>query len=428
MTGRFPVLSLPTLLALAATAAAQDAAPTLEERVKALEQQQKSGSGTALNVLWKDGLRLESADKSFELKIGGRMQLDAFFGDADDDAVSTIGGPLEDGTQLRRARLAIGGKVQRHFDFKWEYDFSDKDSKAKVADVYAGIVDVDGVPNLRLGHFKEPFGLEALVTANETTFMERALPAALAPFRNTGLQLSESFGNDRATWAVGLFRETNDNSFMQSDGAWAGTARITHLPWATEKLDHLVHLGLAASRRAPPADELQYKSKPEANLALDFLDTTKLTDVDSVTLLGAELAVLLDRFSLQGEWVRSEVARGAGNDDATFSGWYAQAAWTLTGEPRRYRAAEATLGTPKPAKSLFQDGGCGAWEVAARVSSLDLDDGGVTGGELSDCTLALNWYPSTFTRVMLNLIRADLDRAPDDGKASIVEMRFQFAF
>lgn len=428
MTGRFPVLSLPCLLALAATARAQDPAPTLEERVKALEQQQKSGGGTALNVQWKDGLRLESADKAFELKIGGRMQFDSFFGDADDDAVSTLGGPLEDGTQMRRARLSLAGKLQRHFEFKWEHDFSDKDSKAKVLDMYGGIVDVDGVPNLRIGHFKEPFGLESLQSANETVFMERGLPFALVPFRNAGFQLAESFGNDRATWAVGLFRETNDNAFMQSDGAWAGTARFTALPWATEKLDHLVHLGIAASRRAPPADELQYKSKPEANLALDFLDTTKLTDVDSVTLLGAELAVLLDRFSLQGEWVRSEVARGAGNDDATFQGWYALAAWTITGEPRRYKAAEGVISTPKPAKSLFQDGSCGAWEVAARVSSLDLDDGAVTGGKLSDCALALNWYPSTFTRVMWNLIRADLDRAPDDGKANIFEMRFQFAF
>ena len=377
---------------------------------------------------WKDGLRLESADQAFELKIGGRMQLDAFFGDANDDAVSTVGGPLEDGTQLRRARLSLGGKVERRFEFKWEYDFSDKDSKSKVQDLYAGVVDLDHFPNLRLGHFKEPFSLEALQSANDLLFMERGLPAALAPFRNTGLELADTFGGNRFTWAVGLFRETNDNAFMQGDGAWAGTARVTHLPWATAKFDHLVHFGLGVSRRAPPADEQQYKSKPEANLALDFLDTTKLADVDSVTLFGAELAVLLDRLSLQGEWVQSEVARGAGNDDATFTGWYAAAAWTLTGEPRRYRTSDGVFQNPKPAKSLFQDGGLGAWEVAARLSALDLEDGGVAGGKLSDCTLGLNWYPTGFTKVMLNVVRADLDRAPDDGRASILEMRFQLAF
>ncbi len=426
MAGHFDVWFIPSMLAVAAAAAAQDAAPTLEARVQALEQ--KSADPNALSAQWKDGLRLESADKAFELKIGGRMQFDAFFGDADDDAVSTLGGPLEDGTQMRRARLALAGKLEHHFEFKWEYDFSDKDGKAKLADLYAGIVDVDGFPNLRAGHFKEPFGLEALASANDLVFMERALPAALVPFRNAGFQLADTLAADKMTWAVGLFRETNDSAFGQSDGAWSGTARVTALPWATEKLDHLVHLGVAVSRRAPPADELQIKSKPEANLALDFLDTTKLNDVDSVTLLGAEFGVLLDRMSLQGEWVRSEVARGAGNDDATFQGWYAMAAWTLTGEPRRYKATDGVFQNPKPAKSLFQDGGGGAWEVAARLSSLDLDDGAVTGGELRDLTLGLNWYPSSFTKVMLNVIRADLDKAPDDGQADLLEMRLQFAF
>ena len=421
-TGRTIVLGL--------LAGAQDASPSLEARVKALEE--KAQAKNALSLQWKDGIRLESADQAFELKIGGRMQFDLFFGDADGEAVSTLGGPLEDGVQMRRARLSLAGKVEHHFEFKWEHDFADKDGKAKVQDVYGGVVDVDGFPNLRIGHFREPFGLESLMSANDLVFMERGLPFAFVPFRNAGLQIAETVGEERVTWAAGLFRETNDHAFGQSDGAWAATARLTGVPWRTENLDHLLHLGFSASRRAPPADELQLKSKPEANMALDFVDTTKLADVDSVTLLGAEAAVLLDRFSLQGEWVQAEVARGAGNDDATFSGWYALAAWTLTGEPRRYRVAEGVLQAPRPAKSLFNDGdddgGCGAWEVAARLSSIDLDDGAVAGGELGDVTLGLNWYPNRVTRVMVNWIHADLDRVPDDGSADIVEMRFQFAF
>jgi phosphate-selective porin OprO/OprP len=174
---------------------------------------------------------------------------------------------------------------------------------------------------------------------------------------------------------------------------------------------------------------VQYKSKPEANLAADWVDTAKLTDVERVLLSGVEAAVLLDRLSLQGEWVAAELQRGAGNDDAEFGGWLAQAAWTLTGEPRRYDAATGVLRAPKPARSLFADGGgCGAFELAARMSALDLDDGAVTGGELADVTLGVNWYPNPVTRISINAIRADLDRAAADGSGKIVELRVQLAF
>lgn len=421
------------LFGLAASSAAAPPArpddPTLEERVAELEAAARARPKGALDLAWNNGLTLTSATGDFQARIGGRFHLDAFFGDADNDAVSTTGGQLEDGTQFRRARIAMAGTAGEHFEFKWEYDFSDKDGKAKVMDLFLGVVDVENLPDLRIGHFKEPFGFEAMASANDLLFMERALPFAFVPFRNNGLQLSETAFDQRIQGAIGLFKDTNDNGFGQEDGHWAVTGRATGLPWCTGKRDHLIHVGAAASVRAPPGDSVAYKSKPEANLARDFVDTGAMTDVDRIVLVSGELAVLLDRLSLQGEWVQADLSRGNGMDDLTFGGWYAAAAWTLTGEPRRYRSSDGVLQMPRPARSLFAEGGgCGAWEVAARVSQIDLDDGSVAGGELRDVSVGLNWYPTQLVRVMLNLIRADLDRAPDDGTADILELRTQFAF
>jgi len=431
LVSRFSVLpfalALPPALIAAPVARAQEL--TVEQRLAALEEREAKRAKEALELSWKDGLRLESADRQFELRIGGRMQLDALFGDADDEAETSAGSDLEDGTQMRRGRLMLQGKLWQQFDFKWEYDFADKDGKSKVIDVWAGIVGAGARPNLRVGHFREPFGFEALASSSDLLFMERGLPFALVPFRNVGLQAQQATPNQRATWAAGLFRETNDSAFGQADGAWAVTARVTGLAWCTEKLDHLVHFGLAASRRAPPDDAVQYKSKPEANLAPDWVDTTKLTDVDRVLLSGVEAAVLLDRFSLQGEWIGAEVQRSAGHRDADFSGWYAAAAWTLTGEPRRYDPANGVLRSPKPARSLFAEGGgCGAWELAVRHSTLDFDDGAVAGGQLTNLALGLNWYVNPITRVALNAIQADLDGVPPNGSAKLLELRVQLAF
>lgn len=49
------------------------------------------------------------------------------------------------------------------------------------------------------------------------------------------------------------------------------------------------------------------------------------------------------------------------------------------------------FGRVKP-KSVVGKGGHGAWELAARYSSIDLTDSGIDGGEESDLTLGVNWY------------------------------------
>ena len=64
--------------------------------------------------------------------------------------------------------------------------------------------------------------------------------------------------------------------------------------------------------------------------------------------------------------------------------------------------------------------------IAVRLPShIDLDDEGVSGGELGDWTLALNWYLNPFTRLMFNYIRADLE---DAGDTNIFQARFQVDF
>ncbi len=75
-----------------------------------------------------------------------------------------------------------------------------------------------------------------------------------------------------------------------------------------------------------------------------------------------------------------------------FDGWYAEGAWVLSGEARGWSTASGAFTNPRPQADFTADGvGWGAWEVAARYSSLDLNDhagtvgmatpvGGIRGG------------------------------------------------
>jgi phosphate-selective porin OprO/OprP len=70
-------------------------------------------------------------------------------------------------------------------------------------------------------------------------------------------------------------------------------------------------------------------------------------------------------------------------------------------------------------------GGTGAWEAKARYSGLDLDDSNITGGELDNITVGLNWYLNPNTRVMWDYVHADKE---DIGQADMIMMRLQFDF
>lgn len=411
------------LLVVSIPARADDLEETvaeLRERIEVLEKQQAADSKT-FKLYWKEGIRYDTLDKAFQMRIGGRIQNDWAFFDQDSGLEGTVGN-WDDGTEFRRARLYMQGLLYETIEFKAQYDFAGGDTDFK--DVYLGL---KGLPigTLRVGHFKEPFSLDELISNNYMTFMERALPDALVPARNTGIMINNHILEDRMTYALGVFRETDDFGSGEGDGKYNVTARLTGLPLCEDEGSTLLHLGLAYSHRNR-GDTLPYSQRPESHLAEKLVNTGSF-DADHVDLVGAEAAMVYGPASLQGEYITAMVDGDAGSDP-NFSGYYVQASYFLTGEHRPYKASDAVFSRVKPkANFMAEKGGLGAWEIAARYSHLDLEDGAINGGELDDITVGLNWYLNPNTRVMLNYVYAD---ASDlyDGEAHIFQTRFQIDF
>lgn len=428
-----PALVIPCLLIVAAPSAAQDPSQdkpqkSVEERLAELEK--KSG-GDAMRVFWKDGLRFESADKKYKFKLGGRLHYDGQFFDPDSDtknAVETGTNRIEDGTEFRRTRIEMSGEASERIEWALAVDFAGGNSNFR--NVYAGVKDLP-FGNFRAGQFKEPYGLEQITSSNNMTFTERSLMNALVPAFNAGVMLYDDFASERGTWSVGGFRSGADNGEVsRGDGEWATTARLTGLPFASEDGKDLVHVGLGFSRRSPTNDSLTYSSRPEANLAPNYVSATVPTE--SVDLLGVELAWVNGPFSISGEYTHASLEGDSGTtSDPDFAGYYLQTGYFLTGEGRAYNKTQGCFGAVKPAENAFgEGGGLGAWEVAARISSLDLSDDGADGGELQDLTVGVNWYLNPNTRLMVDYIIADLDptAGAPDGETNILAFRWQFAF
>ena len=232
-----------------------------------------STSAQNLKVYWKEGLRLDSADKSQRLRIGGRIMNDwGFFSTSDqlNDAV----GPVVNGTEFRRARLYLSGRMYDRVNFKAQYDFAGGNAGFK--DVYIGIDKLPGAGKLQVGHFKEPFSLEIQTSSKYITFMERSLANVFAPERNSGMMIANTGFDKRLTWALGAFRDSDSFGEASGPGNYAVTGRVTTSPWSADGGSKLLHLGLAYSHRNPTGDTLRIRQRPETHLTTSVVPLTVL--------------------------------------------------------------------------------------------------------------------------------------------------------
>lgn len=366
-----------------------------------------------LDASWKDGIRLESSDKVIQLQVGGRLQTDFHFYVDSDDSLESAVGQLDDGVEIRRARLYFAGTIYENIEFKSQYDFAGAEVSFK--DQYIGLKNIPMIGTFRVGHQYEPFGLEAMTSSKYLTFIERGTLDTFIPYRNMGFRMLNDVLDERGTWSFGVYKDTENGDDLGDE--WNLSARVTALPWMKSDAEYL-HIGLAYSYRDFDGDRVRYRARPEVHNTERFVDTGELVN-DDANIVGLEAALVYGAFSIQGEYVMAMTE----NED--FSGFYAYLSYFLTGESRPYKKSLGYFSRVKPNENFAWNGGKGAWEVALRYSNLDLNDAAVLGGELNDITAALNWYLNPNTRVMLNYVYADVEKL---GSAHIVETRFQVDF
>ena len=362
------------------------------------------------------GLTVSSADGDFTTQIGGRLQLDA----------AHYGGRPEmgNGTEVRRAYLTLKGTMYRDWGYRLQYNFADTGSNGKgILDAYIDYKGLDDV-DLRVGHFKEPFTLHEATSDNFVSFTERAFIAAFSPGRSIGVMAHHAQRD--WTWAAGVFGEGVSTKGGTSDEGWGLSVRATGAPIQTQ--NRLLHVGLGANYRDMGGlDVVRFKQRPESHVTdINIIDTSLVSDASSVSKLGVELATTMGPFSAQAEYIQAHVKRN-GFRNLDFDGWYLEMGYFLTGESRQYKKGK--FGRPKP-KSVVGQGGVGAWQLAARYSTIDLNDGSVAGGEADAVTVGLNWYPTSTLRFTANYVDVlSVDRGPyADMTPSVFQVRSQWAF
>jgi phosphate-selective porin OprO/OprP len=322
------------------------------------------------------------------------------------------------------------------------------------------------------------------------TFMERSsYSEAIERNENfvTGIWLHNDFLDEHMTYTLTAFRDDQASSSgaFFGDGQWGAQGRLTFLPLYECDGRHWLHLGVSGGWRngqnniaTSPQRTFQLRARPELRdddpagspagaQVIPNANSNRMIDTGPIAasdqyLAGLEFCYVRGPFSIQAEYGATRIANAVGiapaanvfnpklipAQDYTFHGGYVQLAYTLTGEARAYDRKGGTLARqyfgPKP---LFSnawavrdenghfDFGTGAWEIAARYSYTNLNDGvglnRIQGGIMDGFTAGLNWYLNTNVSCMFDWVYNHRFQVPVGtfaGYTSGYGMRVQVSF
>ncbi len=406
-----------------------------------------TSDGADIVLKTKGGLELSTVDKEFSFKLGGRVQAD--YGRF--DGVFTKNGDTADAAYFRRAYIEFGGTLYRDWKYQVSYDLSrntGNDSIGYFDEASLAYTGFNAV-QLKFGRFYTDFGLEKATSSKWVTGMERNLSYDVADWINDnagmGIQATSKVA-DMAYFSGSVFSENNNDT--DGDSVKRYNLRGVFAPLNTD--GNVLHVGAQYAYR--DLQDSAVDTRIRSRLGVRGVDTNGGGDAgdngnrmlfggataqeglwkgDSVW--GVEGAWATGPFSVQTEYLRRTLKANQASNDIEASGYYAQMAYTLTGEPRIYKLDGAKFDTIKP-----KDKELGAWEVFYRYDNIKVEDSNLVATpadsnerKAKSHTLGVNWYVNEALKVSANYIGASTDNAENsagDDSGSAVVTRLQYVF
>jgi len=337
-----------------------------------------------------------------------------FFGRLELDGAYYSSGVLDDdsGFEIRRFRVGLAGAVPIWPGWNYKLEFDLTDGENTLSDAYLSWR-FKKWGTVRIGNQKVAQTLSGQTSSLSTTFMERPLPVlAFTLSRRVGLGWDTHLKKLGANITVFA---GDPNEGVGSEG-WAARGYFN----PTRGKFHVIHVGGSFMQLSSESDA-RIGTRPESNVTDTYLvDTGIWPAVDTSSALGLELAGAKGPVTFKSEFYRTAWSR-SDSDNPKFKGWYAQASWFLTGEMAHYRDGKFI----RP-NVLSKNG---AWEVAFRFSTINLNDEDVQGGTEQNLAFAINWYSPTHWRFMANVIKVNADDGPyGEQNPWIAQVRAQYYF
>ena len=387
-----------------------------EEEGKLITKGHTSKTAVTPVVKEKDGaFTLESANGRNSISLTGRMHLD--YRDSD---IDSIGGgrrddrdtaSLADQFELRRARLGVKGKFAN--DFKYEV-VGNLPGTATIDVAYLDFAKYDAV-QLRVGKFKQPFGLEQLTSSNNIALMERSYVDQTVPGKKIGFQV---MGSPKAgfTYALSSFQnhdaERDISGGNKLSAAARGTINFAEIMGNKEMIMHVglagldstYSVGVSNSSQTDVAVSGSYRGTISSfrtpgrgvnNIFRAQVGGEACTDAGNYNCssefsarvqnraVGLEGIFASGPFKLVGEYSAGDY-KGATANGNTVSydtkTYYVEGGWFITGEKYASSYKNGVFSSFKPTNDFDLDkGNLGAIEAIFRAEAYDVDDLSISG-------------------------------------------------
>ncbi len=338
----------------------------------------------AVRVRYDDALIFEGPHEKIQLNVWAQTDARGFFS----------GHPNHTQFLIRRARLDLRGTYGEHFAFRFMPNFETGGgaNTGSLTDLW-----VEYRPHamfqVRVGQFKEPFGLENLLNDLWADFLERSIADNFVrPDRDLGVMFSGHVAK-KFTYGVGVFNGSGFNTAENNEGKDIA-ARLTVSPWAGGEHALLADWTLGSSFTYGRLDTSIDASGPSTQVGtrvLAFVNPTAGTDVNvngNRYREGADLEWRHGPFDAKAEYVAQQLHNMSGlglTHNWRLQGGALQFSWVVTGEPASNEHALA----PTRHWGAVQVGVRGEWMRSNR----DVVTSGLAGGatELWGVTTALHW-------------------------------------
>ena len=372
---------------------------------------------------------LEGLSQRSRRIVNGRIHVDQWNFPDSSKGINVIenGDPKSDPQDrllFRRLRIGVRGTVPPgNMSYRLELDFSGQEG-SQFRDAWIGWDDLVFFDTVRIGNQKRPYGLDQLNSSNFNVFLER--PSVTDAFnennRRFGLAVYGASDDQAYNWRYGVFNQTliqDSGATITDDLAVELAWRLANTWWYDETSDGrgYGHWALAGTFAFPGSDladfrgennRARFRSFPEGRSSGHWLDTGFIEGGDAYQILGLETVFNVGAFQFTAEYMNLWLQRSHAESSSLFlHGGYFYVSYFLTGEHIPWNRRLGILGRVEPFENFFHVETCegctkrgmGAWQVAARLSHANFNDGDILGGIGSNLTLALNWYWNAHARM-----------------------------
>jgi phosphate-selective porin OprO and OprP len=331
---------------------------------------------------------------------------------------------IETRFKFRDTRFMLSGRIKTKLPILWSAGFMWDAGQRKFLIRQTGfVVPVPGMwGHLWIGRSKEGTSMNRVMVGYDGWTMERfTFSDASIPLLVDGVRWMGYLPNRNLIWNVGVFGDalSKGQTFSYYEHQFA--SRIAYLGFSEDSTS-LLHAGVNFRIGRPTDDTLQLRSKPEATVAPNYVDTGKFHS-DLSGAIGVEAYYRPGSWLFGGEYYVQQ-ARSAEAGNPIFHGGDITAIWLVTGETRPYTTVGGYFRSISPKRPLFE-GGLGAFEMVLRLSYIDLNSGTLTGGTFWRVTPTVNWYLNRNLRLELGYGYGVLDRFDMKGTTHFFQTRLQ---